>query len=130
MIIGDLRRLIRGDAMTSRLQIVGLLFATLTLSTVAAAQQGGGGRGGDGGSGGDSGSRDDSIIAIRLQDHERLRVPRPVTMKAAQANCRTHACNEPPQRAEPIVLMGDGCSEQVVARDRQGRTIRRICRMN
>ena len=34
--------------MTSRLQIVGFLFATLTLSGVALAQQGGGGNGGGG----------------------------------------------------------------------------------
>ncbi len=114
--------------MTSRLQIVGFLFATLTLSGIALAQQGGGGNGG-GGSGGESGSRDDSILAIRRQDHDRIRVPGPVRTRVAGADCQTHACNEPPQRTQTIQT-GDGCGDQHLAQDRQGRAIRRICRVN
>lgn len=113
--------------MTSRLQIVGFLFATLTISGVALAQQGGGN--GGGGSGGESGSRDDSILAIRRQDHERIRVPGPIKTRVAGANCLTYACNEPPQRVQPV-QNSDGCGDQVRAVDRQGRVIRQICRMN
>lgn len=114
--------------MTSRLQIVGFLFATLTLSGVALAQQGGGGNGG-GGSGGESGNRDDSVLAIRRQDHERIRVPGPVKTRVAGANCQSYDCSEPPQRTQGV-QNNDGCSDQFLAKDRQGRTIRRICRVN
>ncbi|CAH1678860.1 Flagellar motor switch protein FliM [Hyphomicrobiales bacterium] len=114
--------------MPSKLQIVGFLFATLTLSGVALAQQGGGG---GGGSSGDAGGGDDSVIAVRLKDQERLRVPRASQTRAAGSNCITHACNEPPQRAQPVTYAADNCGgDYVVARDRQGRIVRRICQFN
>lgn len=116
--------------MPSKLQITGFLFATLTLSGVALAQQGGGGNGG--GSGGDAGGSDKSIIALRLQDHERLRVPRAAQTRAAgRDDCLTHVCNTPPQERQPRVQVADSCAgEHMVARDRQGRVIRRVCQFN
>ena len=113
--------------MTSRFQIVGFLFATLTLSGVALAQQGGGGGGGSGGQGGQGGDHN-SVIAIRLQDHERIRVPGAAKTRAAGANCITHACNERPRQEPPPVLTAEGCGGELrVARDRNGRIVRRVC---
>jgi len=117
--------------MPSKLQITGFLLATLTISGVALAQQGGGG--GAGGGNGDAGGGENSIIALRLKDHERLRVTRPVQMRAAAAggDCLAQACNNPPQRGEPRIQFVDACGgDQNVARDRQGRIIRRICQFN
>ena len=122
--------------MTSRFQIVGFLFATLTLSGVALAQQGGGGGGGNGGGGGGSGGQGgqggdhNSVIAIRLQDHERVRVPGAAKARGAGANCITHACNEPPRYEPPPVLTAEGCGgEHRVARDPNGRIVRRVCEL-
>ena len=113
--------------MASRLQIVGFLFATLTLSGVALAQQGGGNGGGGSDSGG--GQNDNSIFAIRQQDYERLRVPGAAKTRAAGANCITHACNEPPRREPPPpVVTAESCGDNLHnVRDRNGRIIRRIC---
>lgn len=119
--------------MPSKLKIVGFLFATLTLSGVALAQQGGGAGGGGGGAGGagDAGGGDDSVIAVRLKDQERLRVPRGSQTRTAGSNCLTHVCNEPPQRGQPVAYVVDNCGgEYAVSRDRQGRIIRRICQFN
>jgi hypothetical protein len=117
--------------MANRFQIVGFLFATLTLSGVALAQQGGGNGGGAGGGGSDSsgGQNDNSIFAIRQQDHERLRVPGAAKTRAAGANCITHACNEPPRREPPPpVVTAESCGDNLQnVRDRNGRIIRRIC---
>lgn len=123
--------------MTSRFQIVGFLFATLTLSGVALAQQGGGaggGGGGNGGGGGGSGGQGgqggdhNSVIAIRLQDHERIRVPGAAKTRAAGVNCITHACNERPRQEPPLVLTAEGCGGELrVGRDRNGRIVRRVC---
>ncbi|MGX1741864.1 hypothetical protein ACWIEX_09925 [Bosea sp. NPDC055353] len=120
--------------MTSRFQIVGFLFATLTLSGVALAQQGGGGGNGGGSGGGGSGGQGgqggdhNSVIAIRLQDHERVRVPGAAKTRAAGANCITHACNEPPRYAPPPVQTAEGCGGELrIARDRNGRIVRRVC---
>lgn len=116
--------------MPSKLQITGFLFATLTLSGVAMAQQGGGA---GGGAGGDAGGGDTSVIAVRLKDQERLRVPRPVrtSTEVAGANCITHACNEPPKRGEPVVHLVDNCGGDLrIARDRSGRAVRRVCEFN
>ncbi|WP_306226273.1 hypothetical protein [Bosea beijingensis] len=114
--------------MASRFQIVGFLFATLTISGVALAQQGGG-NGGGGGSDSSGGQNDNSIFAIRQQDHERLRVPGAVKTRAAGANCLTYACNEPPRREPPPpVVTAENCGDSFQSvRDRNGRIIRRIC---
>lgn len=116
--------------MASRLQIVGFLFATLTLSGVALAQQGGGnGGGGGGGSDSGGGQNDNSIFAILKQDQERLRVPGAGRARAAGANCITHACNEPPRReVPPPVVTAENCGDNLQrVRDRNGRMVRRIC---
>ena len=48
--------------MANRFQIVGFLFATLTLSGVALAQQGGGNGNGGGGSDSSGGQNDNSVL--------------------------------------------------------------------
>lgn len=117
--------------MTSRFQIVGFLFATLTLSGVALAQQGGNGGGGNGGGGGadNSGGQngDLSVLAVRLQDYQRMQGQG--AAKAGGANCTTYACNEPPRREPPPpVVTAESCGDNLHSvRDRNGRVIRRIC---
>ncbi|KRE03996.1 hypothetical protein ASE61_10360 [Bosea sp. Root670] len=119
--------------MPNKIKIVGLLFATLTLSTAAMAQQGGGGGGGGGGGnggGGQGGQGGDhnSVIAIRLQDHERLRVPGAGRARTAGTNCTAVACNERPGREPPPALASEGCGGDLrVAQDRRGRAVRQVC---
>jgi hypothetical protein len=117
--------------MKNKLRIAGLLLASLTVSTVALAQQGGGG-GGGGQGGAAGGGGDNSIIALRLQDHERARLSRAVEPRRAGSNCLTHACNEPPMQRPPAriaVQLIDSCGggDYWIARDRSGRIIRRVC---
>jgi len=118
---------LRGDVMANRFQIVGFLFATLTLSGVALAQQGGGNGNGGGGGASSGGQNDNSVFAIRLQDHERMQARG--AAKAGGANCTTYACNEPPRREPPPpVVTAESCGDNLHSvRDRNGRVIRRIC---
>lgn len=113
--------------MIRKFQVAGFVFASLTIATVALAQQGGRG-GGDGGSEGG----DNSVIALRLYDHEQARLTRAIAPRRAGADCTTRLCNEPPQRRPPLraeLEESGNCGENLVpARDRNGRPIRRICR--
>lgn len=115
--------------MTRKLKFAGFVFASLTIATVALAQQGGG-RGGEGGSG-DAGGSDNSVISLRLFDHEKARLTRGVAPRRAGADCLTHVCNEPPNRRPPTrteLANTDNCGgDNRVAYDRSGRQIRRIC---
>ncbi|RDJ24234.1 hypothetical protein DWF00_03905 [Bosea caraganae] len=124
--------------MNRAIRITGLILASLTVSTVAMAQQGGGGNGGGGGGGAGGGSAggggDNSIIALRLQDHERsrARLTRPVQPRRGSTDCITHACNEPPpQRRQPAELarLNESCGggEYLVIRNRQGQVVRYVC---
>lgn len=114
--------------MSNRIKIVGLLFATLTLSSAAMAQQGGGGGNGGGGGQGGQGGDHNSVIAIRLQDHERLKVPGAGRARTAGTNCTAASCNERPGREPPPVLASEGCGGDLrVARDRKGHAVRQVC---
>ena len=112
--------------MTTKFHIAGFLLASLTVATVALAQQGGGG-----GQGGDAGGSDNSVVALRLQDHEQARLSRAVSLRSAGSDCIGHACNEQPLRRPPAraeVQLADNCGGDLrVARDRNGRVIRRVC---
>lgn len=124
--------------MNRAIRITGLILASLTVSTVAMAQAGGGnGGGGNGGAGGGSngGGGDNSIIELRLQDHERqrARLTRAVEPRRAGTNCLTHVCNEtpPPNRRPPAELarLNESCGggEYLVIRNRQGQVVRYVC---
>lgn len=116
--------------MNRKLRIAGLALASLTLSTVAMAQQGGGGGrgGGDGAAGGSGG--DNSVIELRLQDHERARLA--LERRRPGGNCLTYVCNEPPPRRPParaVVALHESCGggDRLIQRDYAGRVIRIDC---
>jgi hypothetical protein len=118
--------------MVRKLHIAGFFLSSLTIATVALAQQGGGGgQGGGGQGGGDAGGSDDSVVALRLQDHEQARLSRAVSLRGAGSDCMGHACNEQPRRRPPErseAQLVDNCNGDLrVARDRNGRVIRRVC---
>ncbi len=120
--------------MNRKLRIAGLALASLTFSTVAMAQQGGGGSGGRGGGDGAAGGSggDTSVIELRLQDHERARLTRALERRRPGGNCLTHVCNEPPPRRPPAraeVALHESCGggDRLLQRDYAGRIIRIDC---
>ena len=109
--------------MATKFRIAGFLAVTLTLIGVALAQQGYG----------DAAASADMAVAAKVEKQERMRVPRPIRTQfaAADADCRADACNAPPKRPETAVMpAGDVCSSLGTARDRNGRSIRRLCAFN
>lgn len=114
--------------MLTKLRIIGCVVATLALPGAALAQQAGGG-GGGGGQGGDAGGSDNSIMELRLQDHERAQAKR---MRAANNGCTPGAaCKERPRPAQPIIENADDCGGEFrTVRDRSGHVIRRVCHFN
>jgi hypothetical protein len=123
--------------MNRAIRITGLILASLTVTTVAMAQSSGGnGGGGNGGAGGGStgGGGDNSIIALRLQDHERARLTRAVQPRRGGRDCLTHACNEPPPPtrrppAREFTVLNESCGggEYLVIRNRYGQVVRYVC---
>jgi hypothetical protein len=121
--------------MNRAIRITGLILASLTVSTVAMAQSSGGNGGGGGGgaSGGSAGGGgDNSIIELRLQDHERARLSRAVEPRRGGSNCITHVCNEPPPSRRPpagLTRLNESCGggEYLVIRNRQGQIVRYVC---
>lgn len=117
------------------IRITGLILASLTISTVAMAQSAGGNGGGGGAGGGASGGGgDNSIIELRLQDHERARLSRAQQLPRPGANCVAGStCNEPPppSRRPPaeLVRLNESCSggEYLVIRNRSGQVVRYVC---
>lgn len=117
--------------MKNAIRISGLILASLTISTVAMAQAGGNGGGGAGG--GASGGGDNSVIELRLRDHERARLTRArQEPQRGSSNCLTHVCNEPPPSRRPpaaLVQLNESCGggEYLVIRNRQGQVVRYVC---
>jgi hypothetical protein len=109
--------------MSTKFQTTAFLFAVLALSGVALAQQA---RGTDG--------RPATHAEAILQgaDNGRARVPGPARLRYAETGCLIGACSEPPkpQVQAETVTAGDACSSLGTARDRSGRTIRRLCAFN
>ncbi len=106
--------------MSTKFQTTAFLFAILALSGVALAQQAKG-------SGGQSTAHADAIL--QGADQGRVRVPGAVRLRYAETGCTIRACSEPPKPVEQseTVMAGDACSSLGTARDRNGRTIRRLC---
>lgn len=117
--------------MNRTLRFAGLVLASLTISTVAMAQQDGGGRGGDGG-GGSGNNGDSSVLEVLRQDAKKARLTRAVQPRPSP-NCITHACQEPPQTRQPrgaVAQFDTDCSygEFMVLRGRTGRVVHYPCR--
>ncbi len=120
--------------MNRTIRFAGLILASLTISTVAMAQQGGGnggGRGGDGG-GGNGGGGDPSILEVIRQDHEKARLTRAIERRRGAGHCISHVCNEPPTRQFPVRYVSqvdNACAggEVLAVRGRSGQIIRYVC---
>lgn len=119
--------------MNRNLRFAGLVLASLTISTVAMAQQDGGGRGGDGGGAGGSGnSGDSSILEVLRQDARKPRLTRAIQPRPGP-NCVTHACQQPPETRQPrgsVAQFDADCTygEVMVLRGRTGRVVHYPCR--
>lgn len=122
--------------MNRTFRIAGLVLASLTISTVAMAQQGGGngggGRGGDGG--GNGGGGDTSVLELLRQDAANPRLTRAVEPRRGGSDCITHVCEQPPGTQYPprerIAQFDASCSggEMLILRGRDGRAVRYLCR--
>ncbi len=108
--------------MSRPLRTLGLLLASLTIVTVALAQQ----------SGGKSRSDDPSPAAVvTAADQGKAKLSRAVEPRRAVTECPTQACDTPPKgarTAQDETQVSGGCgSDGTIARDRNGKVIRRIC---
>ena len=108
--------------MSSKFQIAAFLFAVIALSGVALAQQ----------AKGTGGPATSTEAILQGAEKGRVRVPGPVRQRYAQTGCTTGICSEPPRQVEQAatVMASDACSSLGTARDRNGRTIRRLCTFN
>jgi hypothetical protein len=109
--------------MSSKFQTTVFLFAIIALSGVALAQQARG-------IGGPAATHTDAIL--KGAETGRVRVPGAVRLRYAETGCMTSICSEPPRQGEQAetVASSDACSSLGTARDRNGRTIRRLCTFN
>lgn len=111
--------------MSRHLRISGLFLASLTIVTVALAQQ--------------SGSQGrvtmpaqaPTLVAVALPEDGKARLSRPSEPRRARTDCPVETCETPPKSgrsAQAEARTQDGCGDGTVARDRNGKIIRRICR--
>ncbi|HEY5796879.1 MAG TPA: hypothetical protein VIU82_17865 [Bosea sp. (in: a-proteobacteria)] len=106
--------------MSRSLRIAGFALASLTIVTVALAQQSGGA------------SRFDVVpVAVVAADEGKARLSRSVETRRALTDCPAGVCDTPPKgsrTAQRDASTQQGCgSERPIARDRNGKAIRRIC---
>ena len=106
--------------MSRSLRITGLFRASRTLVTVALAQQSGG-----------KSRNDGPPLAVVAADEGKARLSRMIEPRRALTDCPAGVCDTPPKAARTAqteALAQHGCgSDGTVARDRNGKTIRRIC---
>ena len=100
---------------------LGLLLASLTVVSVALAQQNGG-----------KGSNVPPLAAVVVAtDQGKAKLSRAVEPRRAVTDCPAEACDTPPKgarMAEDETQLSGGCgSDGTIARDRNGKVIRRIC---
>jgi hypothetical protein len=109
--------------MSSKFQTTVFLVAVIALSGVSLAHQ----------AKGISGAATPTEAILQGAEKGRVRVPGPVRLRYAQTGCTTGICSEPPRQVEQqveTVVASDACSSLGTARDRNGRTIRRLCTFN
>lgn len=108
--------------MSRALRITGLFLASLTIVTVALAQQSGG-----------TGRSDAAPLApvVTAADQGKARLSRIAEPRWALTNCQAQACDTPPKGAstarDDTQATGSCNGDGTVARDRNGKIIRRIC---
>jgi hypothetical protein len=116
--------LIRVTPMSRALRLCGFFLASLTIATVALAQQ-------DGRQGRVTLPVGAPQLTLAIAAEDRARLTRPSEPRRARTDCPTESCDTPPEAgrsAEAGSSSMDGCGETPAARDRNGRVIRRICR--
>lgn len=108
--------------MSRPLRVTGFVLASLTIVTVALAQQSGG-----------SGRSDASPLApaVTAADQGRARLSRIAEPRRDLTDCQAQACDTPPKDArsaqDDTKAMGACKGDGTIARDRNGKVIRRIC---
>ncbi|HEV7258485.1 MAG TPA: hypothetical protein VGN82_11945 [Bosea sp. (in: a-proteobacteria)] len=106
--------------MSRALRITGFALASLTIVTVALAQQSG-----------SKGRNDVATQAVVAADEGKARLSRLVEPRRALTECRAGICDTPPKGARTAQTESwaqQGCGgDGNVARDRNGKPIRRIC---
>jgi hypothetical protein len=106
--------------MSRSLRIIGLFLASLTIVTIALAQQSGG-----------KSRNDVPPQAVVAADEGKARLSRMAEPRRALADCPAGVCDTPPKAARTAQTESwaqHGCgSDGMVARDRNGKAIRRIC---
>lgn len=99
---------------------LGLLLASLTVVTVALAQQSSG-----------KGSVPPLAAVVTAADHGKAKLSRAVEPRRAVTDCPADACDTPPKGARTALeetQVSGGCNgDGTIARDRSGKVIRRIC---
>ena len=115
--------LIRVTPMSRALRLCGFFLASLTIATVALAQQNG---------------RQGRVtlpagapgLALAIAAEDKARLTRPSEPRRARTDCPSESCDTPPKTggADAGATSVDGCWSAPPALDRNGRVIRRICR--
>lgn len=108
--------------MSSKFQTAAFLVAVIALSGVALAQQ----------AKGTGGAASSAEAILQGAEKGRVRVPGAMRLRYAETGCTTAICSEPPRQAQQVetVMASDTCSSLGTARDRNGRSIRRLCIFN
>lgn len=108
--------------MSRALRLCGFFLASLTIATVALAQQNG---------------RQGRVtlpagapgLTLAIAAEDKARLTRPSEPRRARTDCPSESCDTPPGgAADAGATSVDGCGAAPAALDRNGRVIRRICR--
>jgi|UPI00082A5FE8 hypothetical protein len=118
--------LIRVTPMSRALRYCGFFLASLTIATVALAQQNG---------------RQGRVtlpagapgLTLAIAAEDKARLTRPSEPRRARTDCPTDSCDTPPKGGrtaqDETQAMGACNGDNTVARDRNGKVIRRICQI-
>ena len=108
--------------MSRALRRCGFFLASLTIATVALAQQNG---------------RQGRVtlpagapgLTLAIAAEDKARLTRPSEPRRARTDCPAESCDTPPKPGGAVGATSvDGCGAAPAALDRNGRVIRRICR--
>ncbi len=110
--------------MSRALRLCGFFLASLTIATVALAQQ-------NGRQGRVTLPAGEPGLTLAIAAEDKARLARPSEPRRARTHCPSESCDTPPKTggaADAGATSVDGCGVAPAALDRNGRVIRRICR--
>jgi hypothetical protein len=110
--------------MSRALRLCGFFLASLTIATVALAQQ-------DGRQGRVTLPAGAPSLTLAIAAEDKARLTRATEPRRARTDCPSESCDTPPKTggaADAGATSVDGCGAAPAALDRNGRVIRRICR--